>query len=209
MTLAETMAVIAIVAILLAILVPVLGSARRRAYATDDLSRLRQLGQAAALYHDQTERWPRGVPDLDDARLVPKELAVSVLDHSINGITNEMAALWGQDRRPSSPNKVDYRLSFIGQRELRLNEDVVDKWIVSDTSGGWLVDLVESKRGRQPDYSDASGTYKRLQYDGSVVSRPFTSLDCSFKAQVQPCRMPLTMFVDPSDEMKQWIKSLG
>lgn len=206
MSLVEILAVVAIVAVLLALLVPALSASRRKAYATDDLSRLRQLGQAAALYHDQADRWPRGVPDLVDAGLAPKEIAVSTLDRSPLGIANEMAADWGRDHRPGSPNDVPYRLSFMGQRELRIPEDFVDQCVVTSGSGGWLVDPTESHRGHQPDYTDATGHYRRLQYDGAVVWKPFVSVETSDSPKMGPARTPMTLFVDPDEEIKKWFK---
>ena len=208
-TLIEALAVLAVVAVLLAVLVPVLGASRRKAYATDDLSRLRQLGQAASLYQSTADRWPRGVPDLVNAGLVPKELGASTLDRSSVGIANELAASWGKDRRPSTPNDVPYRLSFVGQREARINEEIVDRFILTNPTGGWVVDLMQARKGNLPDYSDAKGRYRRLQYDGAVGWRPFVNLEALDTPRLGLARSSVTLFVEPSEEFKAWFKALG
>ena len=57
-TLVECLVVIAIVAILIGILIPVVGSARRSAKMTACASNLRQIGQAIFAYQAELKAWP-------------------------------------------------------------------------------------------------------------------------------------------------------
>jgi prepilin-type N-terminal cleavage/methylation domain-containing protein/prepilin-type processing-associated H-X9-DG protein len=56
-TLIELLVVIAIIAILAAILLPVLESAKLRAQEALDLSNLKQMGQASSIYYDENNTW--------------------------------------------------------------------------------------------------------------------------------------------------------
>ena len=65
-TLIELLVVICIIAIITAILLPVIVSARRRAYQTTATNNLRQIGQAVAMYNqDNDEHFPRTQETLD------------------------------------------------------------------------------------------------------------------------------------------------
>lgn len=55
-TLVELLAVIAVIGVLAAILIPTVSAVRRRAWQTTDLSNLRQLGVAVGLYATETRR---------------------------------------------------------------------------------------------------------------------------------------------------------
>lgn len=60
-TLIELLTVIAIIGILAAILIPVVGAARERAHATTSMSNLRQLGIATAVYSTENGHFPAGI----------------------------------------------------------------------------------------------------------------------------------------------------
>lgn len=109
-TLLEALITIFIIALLAAILFPVLVSSKQAAVKTDDLAKLRQLGQAAAMYEDRYGEFPVTTNQVVAAGLVPIELCASSRDTSMNGIANDLAKY--NQRRFSGivrPTEVNYK----------------------------------------------------------------------------------------------------
>jgi prepilin-type N-terminal cleavage/methylation domain-containing protein len=198
-TLVEMLVVMAIVAILFGVLLPVLAKSRREAHTADNISNLRQLGQAAQLYHEQNDRYPWGTIDLVQAKLVPPTICASHLDSTPKGISNEIADYLGHHARMNDEELgVSYKSTYAGPREYRMDPEVYKEWVTAERAGGWLVDLTSAERGRDPDYITANGVYRRLLFDGSVATRKFFSIDCAQSAELNaPCRTDLQLFLDP------------
>ena len=208
-TLIEVLIVMAIIAIVAGVLVPALTSSRKKALAVDDLSNLRQMAQAGILYRDQNERFPQSTLDLVNAKMIPTEMCASHLDSNPGGIANDIADYTGYHTRLTAMNLVvPYKNSYAGPREYRLDPEEYAKWVTTDRAGGWLLDFSGAKRGLGRDYLSASGTYHRVLFDGSVVTRGFIDLECQDSAKIgSPCRTDIALFLDPDkayeDNLKQ------
>jgi hypothetical protein len=78
--------------------------------------------------------------------------------------------------------------------------------------GGWLLEfsLSENRYGVM-DPMTWTGRYRRLTFDGSVVTRAFTNDDCGEKVLEKgvevPCRVPSTMFRDVDEEYRAWVRA--
>jgi len=210
-TLVEILVVIAVVVVIAAILLPALIGAKRRARSTDDLSKFRQLGVAANLYHEDSGVWPRGVSDLVSKGLAPKELCSFANDPTPLGLGNEVAV--ARDKVPVLPQAhlaLSYRNSLIGLREDCVPEKEMETWIEAGQGGGWLLDLTESDRSElnkaDAFFSLSNGKYRRLCFDGAVVTRTFRSYPMIDEGREEQGRSVISFFVDPSSEMIEWLK---
>jgi prepilin-type N-terminal cleavage/methylation domain-containing protein len=200
----EILVAFAIIGVLAGLLLPVLGSSRKQALLTNDMSNLKQLATAALLYREQNERFPGGTIDLVRTKLVPAELCASHMDANPKGIGNDIGDFTGYHARLSPMNLVvAYKNSYAGAREYRLDPAEYEKWATPERAGGWLLNLTAAKRGPGRDYVSAKGTYQRLLFDGSVATRTFIDLTCLDVTNVgAPCRTDIALFMDPDTEYK-------
>lgn len=178
LTLIEVLVAVAIIAILVALITAGLVQSRRQAYATDELSALRQLGQAAQMYVESYDRWPRGTPPLVSVRLVPEQLVASKLDPTPRGMANELM-LQSVQSKQYEPFLTTYRNTFIGPREFSFADYAnFEREILPKPGGGWLVSMgdlwrVWTDESMNPDEKvTAPARYRRLFLDGSVNYRP-------------------------------------
>jgi type II secretory pathway pseudopilin PulG len=210
-SLVEILVVIAIIIVLVAIVLPSLIGAKKSAKSVDDLSKLKQLGLAANLYREETGRWPRGTNDLVILKLIPTEICSFSADPSAKGLANQVGV--ASDSIPVLQPlglEVSFRNSPIGHREYRLEETSIDKWVEPGTAGGWLVDFSASKLVSGPtpnDYTMSEGTYRRLCFDTSIVKRHFINIKVAGDVPGTINRMPISFYVDPSEEMMKWLGS--
>jgi len=82
-TLIELLVVIAIIAVLMAIILPVVASARRRSNMAVDISNMRQLATAIALYRDDHGYAPYLLHSLDGVYVTSQELYFSPVDPTL------------------------------------------------------------------------------------------------------------------------------
>ena len=172
-TLFELLIVCAILALLNALLLPAFTEARVKAKMSGDLSNLRQIGAARALYmmdHDEREVWST-IP-LVRAGYLPQEMVRSPLDPTIVGRGNlkRRAPMIGIPN-PPSPYETAYKDSY-GALLGELDENCFNRPYLRQKPGfGWLVN---SNNGRPVPFSwswSFVGPYHRLLPDGAVVHR--------------------------------------
>lgn len=205
-SLVELLVVIAIIGILAALVLPALVAAKNQAKVTDNLSQLRQLGQAAALYNQDHGLYPRGTKPLVAGNYVPASLAASPLDETREGLSNRAlkdtmtpAPLQNPTRRAS------YKNTYMGVMELFDNTESLERLTQKHGSVGWLLDFTSSERGRNYFPITWKGSYRRLNQDTSVVTRSISGVTCGGKYP-QPCRPPHIFFFDPDEEDLRWIR---
>lgn len=207
-TLIETMIVIAIIAVLAALLFPVLSASKAQAQKTDNISKMRQLGVAAELYEERSGHFPVSTVNLVEAGLVPRELCQSNLDLSRNGIANDTADIENTHLGVfTHVTRANYKNTFIGLGEFGLSTEIFDKYVSPGPSAGWLVDVTGSQRALSPNPTFWNGNYNRLLTDGAVLARKFSDFNCYDNGKQRPCRMSVLLFVDPSDHFAELQKS--
>lgn len=170
-SLIELLVVTAIILILVAIVSTVAVQAKKSVGKTVEISNLRQLGAAAAIYSETYDRWPIAASTIVTDSRVPKSLVHSPLDFTQFGLTNEIIryhARWLSNLRPLIP---PYPVSFTGLGDLGYQHDYFETRIKSEPGAGWLISLVESKPLGQDSYGRFQGVYRRLLLDGSVQRR--------------------------------------
>lgn len=171
-TLIEVLAAIAIIAILMAIVSPMILSAKAASLRTVDLSNLRQLGQAYAIYSERSGAPPLGTAPLIDTGLIPKDLVSSPTDKTDVGHANRIVKEYSADLPQYAKKIRPYRSSYVGFWEYGWQLSRFEKYIVDAPGGGWLVSLMDSKSTMKDNSFAGSlkGRYLRLRLDGSVGS---------------------------------------
>lgn len=203
-TLIETLVVIAIIAILAALLFPVLASSKTQARRVDNISRMRQLGVAAAMYESHYDRFPVSTVQLVKEGLVQRDMCDSYLDQSKLGLGNEVADIESKTLGAFTQfTRADYKNSFAGLGEFGLSDEIYDNYIKPGPAAGWLVDLLASDRGFLPHPVQWEGNYNRLLTDGAVVTRKHGDFSCYESGKIKPCRMSVLLFVDPSEKFAE------
>lgn len=210
-TLVEVLVVIAVIGVITAIVLPALlaSKAKAKAKATDDLSRLRQMGTAGALYHDEHGAWPLRADDLVASGRISKDFCMLASDPTPEGLGNVVARAY--EAPPVNPGlrlRVPYRNSMVGPGEFSIGRDFMHRWVENEASGGWLVDFTRLKPDAFDQFLYGTGTYRRLRFDTSVTTHSPVDLECSpLPSGGSRCRNPITFFMDPNDEFREWQKS--
>ncbi len=207
-SLIETLVVISIISVVSGIMLPVLVNSKKSAVKTDDLSKLRQIGQAAAMYENQFGDFPLRTTQLVSAGMVPAELCVSSLDRSEKGIANDLADFTNKKLAALGQiSTAPYKNSFIGLGDFGMNNQVVDEYVATGPAAGWLVDATDSQKTEWPTPTQWKGRYRRLTMEGSVVVRNHEDYQCYNDGKRMPCRMSVLLFVDPNPIFAELQKS--
>jgi type II secretory pathway pseudopilin PulG len=202
LTLVEVLTAAAVLVLLEGLLVPMLVTARERSKAATDVSNLRQLGQAAAIYAEgDAKRFPTSARMLADAGLVPKEIVVSSRDGSEDGLAN---LLISQNPSGMSSGVVStaYKMSYVGPLEQGWPYEYFEAHILPTRGAGWLVNIVECKPLQGKYLAGATGRYQRLMLDGSVQNRVQHGITVEDDGKVVDGVHPILMYVD---EGGRWI----
>ena len=191
-TLFELLACIAIIAILAGVLLPMYADAKRQGHLASDIQRMRQLGLANNLYHDETGAYLDGCPDLVNVKRVAKEMCAAGSDPIDIGRANSMIRATGV--LDVQELVVPYKNSFVGLREYRQTVASQDAEKFSLTKG-WLVLLSATETG-EPTQPKFGSNYQRLLYEGSVVTRKVVFESGAYEGRPAQIWYPLSLFGD-------------
>ena len=174
-TLIEILIVIAVILIIAAIVVPVIMSAKRSAKTTVDVSNLRQIGQAAAIYAASNDDiQPLTVFPLIDSGLISNaEILRSPLDTTEFGFSSALA----EQMEITDLERTDYFVSYPGVRHYALDREFYNDVILQATNPGWLVNVMTTTFSNDLYYFKGLGKYQRLMIDGSVQTRHMDYVD--------------------------------
>lgn len=205
-TLLEILAVIAILAIIAGILFPVLRNAQAQSRVSEDISNLRQIGQAQAIYQNDTGTEIFRCAPLVKAKLIPKEICVSQSDQEPDGIANAILNNLAADS-PEYQSTVDsFRKSYLGITDVILSNPATTENIRESGSAGWLANLARIER---PINVRANfiwkGRYERLLFDGAVINRTFAQYTLPNKPHPIQVGSPVFLFCEPSSK---WINEI-
>jgi prepilin-type N-terminal cleavage/methylation domain-containing protein len=173
-TLIEVLIAIAVMMVIAAIIAPVIVRSKESARGTNDISNMRQLGLAAAMYAEQNGEPPTGCPVIVSSRLAPESLCSGMIDPYKEGLGNRLVRALAQRSKAYEGLDVPYKLTFVGWREFALPKEITEDVMQRDMSVGWLVDLAPSENiPEEEPYPPAAltGRYRRLLLDGSVQWR--------------------------------------
>lgn len=182
-TLLELVVSCGILVALAAFLLPALSRAKDKALAADDLNRLRQLGQAGAIYQEQTGSIPFACAQVVMAGLAPPLLCEGTADPVPQGTGAACDYFVLEEERFPDPG---FRVTFVGLANVRVwpgsatwelwSKSYFEKLQASD-GFGWLVDNQRQPKGpgtqgwSHPENCFFGGPYRRLLTDGAVVTR--------------------------------------
>lgn len=171
---AELLTAAAIILVLASIVFAVLSRAKQRAYGASTITNLRSLGQAFALYEESMGGNAFYVDELVRSGYIAKPAVARNDDPFKEGFRNAYrkgAALPEQWALVIYP----YRASYLSWGDLGGGgRPAVTRAIAQGKGGGWLVDLVETEpqfEGVVAAHMPRKGTFRRLLFDGAVVSK--------------------------------------
>jgi prepilin-type N-terminal cleavage/methylation domain-containing protein len=194
LTLIEVMVVCAIVAILMGILLPVLIRSRRQAMWATDLSTMKQVAEAGALYANDFGEAPYCMDDLVSSGLFPANEAKLHLDAAPEGLANLIAK-----RSTRMPNLASvYSQSFLSLRHFNYTRELAEQR-THGLSPGWAIadlDYTMTPHDRQSEFGTV---YWRIQNDGSISRRAVPSkITLGPDGQIQTLELNwIDFFVDP------------
>ncbi len=200
-TLIELLTCIGIIAVVCGIVFPVLVSAKRAAKQSVEISNLRQIGIAGALYHEENGSEPLGLPPLVPSR-VPEELAVSPADSTKQGFANLVLDEISSGNSAYQQLKTAYRRTYIGFYDYGWTSDKWEACTTDAPNPGWLISFTPSNFDPRFSIAKSTGRYHRLQMDGSVR-------DYQLKLITTPLGRawwPVSFFVDIND-LQEWNKT--
>ncbi len=209
-SLVETLVVISVISVISGIMLPVLVNSKKAAHRTDDISKMRQLGQAAAMYETQYGEFPVTTQQLVRANMVPAELCAATGDLSKTGIANDLAKFTNPKlRKEAQMPLTNYKSSFVGLGEFGLTTRTMDEYVNTGPNAGWLIDASPSEKTEWPTPSQWKGTYRRLTTEGAVIVRKHQDMECYDGKVAKSCRVSVQLFVDPNPYLSERIKSDG
>lgn len=183
LTLVEVLISLGIVAVLAGIALTVAARAKDRGKAADDVSRLRQLGQAAALYEEQHGSLPFACAQVVQAGYAPGGLCEGTADPVSRGTAAACDRFSPVDDVFPDPG---FRVTYVGLANVRIWPGAATWKLWSEKyyrkleaapGFGWLVDNQRQQDGpgfagwSNPEDCFFGGPYRRLLADGAVVVR--------------------------------------
>ncbi len=177
-TLQELLTVLAIIAVVTALLFPVISRARRSAQLAVDSSNFRQIATGYGLYVESSGGGDASLLHLLDSGIVPSSVMRSRLDRSDKGMLHDALIKMGpnefiekQLQRTPFPF-----ISYVACDDV-VRAGFSDKF-KNQRSGGWMVFLYEREPGTVfPMHAFSSAPYLRLTFDGGVLKRRLVSRD--------------------------------
>jgi len=174
-TLIEVIVTLAIILVLAAILLSTFNSAKGKANSTSDISKMKQLGAAGALYNETYGEFPMSTIPLVQLKMVQNELVASNLDPFPRGLANYVCEDPINNLDPKPGYSTVYKRSFIGPAEFAVPEFAFNKFVKGKEGSGWLIELSTARAGQKFKGGELImqrvGPYKRLLFDTSVVIR--------------------------------------
>ena len=168
-TLVELLVSIAIILIIAGIVLPSIIRGKRSAITAEDISQLRQIGQAAEIYRtDYDDQHPLAVSPIVETGILSESILTSKADPYQQGFANAYL------EKRQSPLRLDFQLSYgdfldtFGYRR-----EYYEEFLVDAPNPGWLLNLLHpaSDSCTLDSIGQYCGEFYRLSFDTSVHHR--------------------------------------
>jgi hypothetical protein len=172
-----------VIVVLAGIVLPLLTQSKWSARGSDDVSRLRQIGQAAELYSAQWERAVRSTFELVESNALDRTLLSGKQDRTDIGWSNVAMKFvldtLGESRADKALYPRPYRMSYVGVRDVMVDSERLQR--AEPGTVGWLVDFgptapALSQEDQAQHIMRRKGSYRRLLNDTAVVVRKIYSI---------------------------------
>lgn len=202
-TLVEILIVMAVLMVLSAIVAPLLVQAQRRSHDAVDISNLRQLGIASALYQEAFGRPALRTTELVNSGHIPTGLCLSPTDGTLKGVANEIHLVAVSPQERAVETLAEYKNSYIGVGDIGLDNEGYKSIILPFENPGNFVGLSYSKP-IPATVIGFEGSYFRLLADGSIRRISHRSVSSVVNGRLEHGYTLYQLFADHPD---QWLKN--
>ena len=204
-SLVEILFVLGIVIVLATLVMPALIGAKRQSKVAVDISNLRQIGMAVALYREQFDALPYRSAQLAAGNFVPIEILCSPNDPSEEGFANVLTRLSFKPKSFADTFVTKYKSSYVGFGDVSGTELAFDLTVAPFENPGLFVALsYDAMRTRNG--AIFKGAYYRLLLDGSVQRRAHRIVSGEKRDRTWRGATLVQLFADhPEDWLRQTI----
>lgn len=179
----ELLVVVSIISVVSAVILPAVFKSWRQGKIAAEIENLRQIGIAASLYAESTDRIALGVLDFHDTKIWRSTLWSSPLDPKRQGFRNWFLERLGERDRHYNDLIVDFKSSFLTFGDLLSQDPTLRRTILESPGAGWLVSFCSNDLEALPQATWVFRLgFRRLNFDGSVVTRPSQRIPQGFGA---------------------------
>ncbi len=202
-TLIEILVVLTILAILAALIFPVLANSQRGAVTVEDKSKLRQLALAHNLYVETVGDVAPSIEALITHQQLPKELCASNLDQFSEGMSNAFRRIYA-----GQAPEAKYKITFFSLSTFAMQSAAFRNEHEKCSNLGYFLWPLDFRHSPSANEIDLEGPYYRVTTEGSLLKRRFAPVRFTGPNNSPATRTNFNFFFsDPDKETEErWLR---